>query len=303
MPGKSLNGKKFGGNVGVEQVIDGQVKPAQMGLGMELRTRARLYPEILGIPRSVYYQTNYINTTERSMGMPQSSGQDIYTRLTGTTGSALQISSSSASDAVALGGAITIYIDGIYIDGDKWLNRSTFSTPTTLTGQTAVQIGVLDDWYRINKIWVLTTGVINSNIGDLYISPMGTALTLGVPDSDILSSVIAGYSNSSGGFFSVATNQRFNYTKGNFWVASGKEIRFREHFYQDFRGSANTADMTYYEVGLYVGASTGYDYESAAPYSALTDIGMNVLLDSGSAQTAATMYVEYCLNDAMEVKL
>lgn len=268
-----------------------------MGLGLEARTRTKNFPQIVGIPRSIYYQTNNINTTERSYGMPENSSQNTYTRLTGTTGSALQISSSSVNDISGGTGAITIYIDGIYIKDGEWYERSTYSTPTTLNGQNAVQIGIDTDWYRINKIWVLTSGSGGTNAGDLYISPLNQALNLGVPTANILQSVIAGYSNSTGGFFSIASNRRFLYTKGNFWVATNKEIRIREFFYQDFNGSGNTDDMTRYEVGQYVGASVSYDYVGAAPYTGKTDIGLNIYTTTGSAN-AATYYVEYVLTDS-----
>lgn len=270
-----------------------------MGLGLEARTRTKNFPQIVGIPRSIYYQTNNIITTKRSFGMPTNSGINTYSRITGTTGSGLQISSSSVNDISGGIGAITIYIDGIYIKDGEWYERSTYSTPTTLNGQNAVQIGTDTDWYRINKIWVLTTGSNNTNVGDLYISPLNQALNLGVPTANILQSVIAGYSNSTGGFFSIASNRRFLYTKGNFWVATNKEIRIEEFFYQDFNGSGNTADMTRYEVGQYVGASVSYDYTGAAPYTGKTDIGLNIYTTQASAD-AATYYVEYVLTDSLK---
>ena len=274
-----------------------------MGLGMEMRARASRYPELIGIPRSVYYQTNNITTTLRSMGMPTGSLQNMYSRITGTSGSALQISSSNVNDTSAGSGAITIYIDGIFIDSNgDWFNRTTFSSPTTLNGQTAVQIGTLTDWYRINKIWVLTAGSGETNAGDLYISPNGQALTAGVPTAMTLCSVIAGYSNSTGGFFSTATAQRFNYTKGNFWIDEGKAIELHEFFYQSFSGSGNTADMVKYEVGIYPSISTSYDYTGAAPYTEKTDIGMEIRTTTGSAD-AASLYVEYVLTDDNRMNL
>jgi len=272
-------------------------RPAPMDLGLDSRLRPRDYKEIIGIPRSVYYQTDNITTTERSMGMPSGSAQDIYTRITGTSGSAIQVSSSSVNDAAAGTGALTIYIEGLYISpsGD-WCARSTFSSPTTLNGQTAVQIGTDTDWYRINKVWVLTTGSQNFNDGDLYISTNSQSLTLGVPDANTLQSVIANFSNSTGGFFSVASNQRFNYTKGNFWLDPSKAIRIHEHFYQSFTGSGDTADMTKYEVGLYASETSSFDYTGAAPYTEKTDIEITIETTTGTAD-AATYYVEYVLAD------
>ena len=290
-----------GNPVNTQSVINGVVTPAPMGLGMEMRTRAGLYPEILKSARSVYNQTNNITTTERSFGIPSGAAQNIYTRLTGTTGSGLQISSSSLADnGTTATGALTIYIEGLYISGNDWIERGTYSTPTTLNGRTAVQIGTDVDWYRINKIWVLTTGSGSKNAGDLYISPLGQALSLGVPTGNTLQAVIAGYGNSSGGFFSVASNQRFEYCKGNFWMDPAKAIRVHETFFQDFNGSANTADMTEYEVGLYPSETVSFDYTAAAPYTTKTDISLTIKTTTGSAD-AATYYVEYLLVDATKV--
>ena len=281
-----------------QEILNGSAptKLETMGLGMEMRARSSNYPEIVGVPRSVYYQTNNITTTERSFGMPTGSSQDVYSRLTGTSGSGLQISSTSANDTGAGTGALTIYIDGIFISNNDWFTRSTFSTPTTLTGQTAVQIGSLTDWYRINKIWVLTSGSNETNVGDLYISSNGQSTTAGVPDANVLSSVLAGYGNSSGGLFSVATDRTFNYTKGNFWMDPTKAIRVHEFFYQDFNGSADSADMTKYEVGTYPSQNGSFDYTGAAAYTQKTDIGLNIFTTSGTAD-ASTYYVEYVLTN------
>lgn len=285
----------------VGQVVDGQVKPAFIGNGLDMRVRSGLYPEISSSARSVHNQSNYINTTERTFGNPQNSGQDIYTRLTGTTGSALQISSTSASDAVAIGGAITIYIEGLVISngGNTWTEISTFSSPTTLTGQTASQIGSRTDWYRINKIWVLTAGALGFNVGDLYISPLGTTLTAGVPDSDILQAAIAGFSVSSGGFFSVASDRQFQFTFGNYWLDPAKDIVIHETFFQDFNGSGNTADMVRYEVGTYPSTTGHYSYEGAAPYTALTDIHLGVMTGNGTAVNCV-YYIEHIMMIASE---
>jgi hypothetical protein len=266
-----------------------------------MRVRSGLYPEISSSARSVHNQSNYINTTERTFGNPQNSGQNIYTRLTGTTGSALQISSTSASDAVAIGGAITIYIEGLVISngGNTWTEVSTFSSPTTLTGQTASQIGSRTDWYRINKIWVLTAGALGFNVGDLYISPLGQGTSGGVPTGNILQAAIAGFSSSSGGYFSVASDRQFQFTFGNYWLDPAKDIVIHETFFQDFNGSGNTADMVRYEVGTYPSTTGHYSYEGAAPYTSLTDIHLGVKTGNGTAVNCV-YYVEHIMMVASE---
>ncbi len=286
------------------EVFTSSTQLIPMGLGLEARTRSGNYAEMAQSARSIFNQSDNITTTERSFGMPTGSGQNIYFRPTGTTGTALQVSSSSASDTGAGTGAQKIYIEGMKISngGNTWTAFSTFSTPTTLNGQTAVQITTDTDFYRVNKIWVLEVGSGFVNAGEIYISPNGTTLTSGVPDDSIILGMIIGYSNSTGGCFAVASNRRFEYTKGNFWIDESKAIRIHEFFFQDFAGSGNTADMTKYEVGIYPSQSVSYDYTGAAPYTEKTDICLNIFTTTGSAD-AATYYVEYMLVDASAVNL
>ena len=133
------------------------------------------------------------------------------------------------------------------------------------------------------------------NAGDLYISPLGQGTTAGVPSAMILKAVFAGFNNSTGGFFSIPYGKRFNYTRGNFWVSENKDIVIREFFYQDFNGTGLTANMPYYRVGTYPGASNSYDYEGAAAYTGLTDIGVNIFTRVSSTTDGATLYVEYVM--------
>lgn len=291
---KTLGATSNSSPLKVESIINGKVAPALMGQGLDSRVRSGLYPEIHKSGRSVHNQHNSITTTERHFSMPAASGQNLFTRLTGTSGSALQISSTSALDTAASTGALTIYIEGLVASNsaNTWTEVSTFSTPTTMNGQTAVQIGSRTDWYRINKIWVLTTGSGNTNAGDIYISPNGTALTAGVPDSDILQAMIVGFSVSTGGFFSVATDRTFQFIIGNFYVDESKNIVIHECFYQSFAGSGNSADMTLYEVGNYPSVTGSFDYTGAAPYTALTDISLSTFTTTGTADKCV-YYVEY----------
>ena len=286
---------KRGKTVNTQSIVDGKIKPAFMGQGMDSRVRSGLYPEMAASGRSVHNQSAVVTTTERIFGNPSGSGQDIYTRLTGTTGVGLQISSTSVNDTAAGTGAQTIYIEGIKISnsGNTWTDFSTFSTPTSLNGQDPVQIGSDTDWYRINKIWVLTSGSGNKNDGDLYISPANTLLTAGVPDENVLQAMNSGYSVSSGGFFSVASNRQFQFIIGNFYVDESKAVIIHECFFQDFNGSGNTADMTQYEVGQYPLGSQSYDYTGAAPYTEKTDIYLGVHTDGGGGANNVCYYVEY----------
>lgn len=278
-----------------EPAFDGKAYYDIVNLGLQVRTRMGLMPEINRV-KSMYAQSKLINTTERSIGMPVGSSDNIVHRPTSVTG--IQVSSSSASDTTAGTGAISIYIEGIYKSGSDWLERGTYSTPTTLSGQTAAQIGALTDWWRINKIWVYDTGSNDTNVGDLYISPLGTTLTAGVPDDSTMGAVIAGYGNSTMGHFTVGSDFRFEYTKGNLWGDTTKNLIIHEFFYQDF----GNGKLNKYEVGLYPAVNTSYDYEGASPYTAKTDICLTVRTVSGTADIL-TYYIEYSITNANEVNL
>ena len=165
------------------------------------------------------------------------------------------------------------------------------------------QIGTQSDWYRVNKVWVNSSGVTGTNMGDIYISPLGANTTDGVPDANnTVGAILAGYGNSTSGLFSVATNRRFEYTNGNFWVDPSKDIALHEIFYQDFSGGGDTANMSKYEVGIYPSITTSFSYYGAAPYTAKTDIQVSCYTASGTADKL-TYYVEYALIDANAVNI
>lgn len=280
----SLNGFS---NSNVTKKVANQ-KLETMGLGLEIRTRKNNYPEVLK-SGSIYYQTNNITTTKRSFGMPIAISGSADNFILPATASAFQISSSSTNDNATGTGARTVYIEGLKKVNNKWLD---INETLTLDGINAVLTNSTD-WWRVNKMWVNTAGTGGENEGNIYISPAGQALTTGVPVINNIKSIIIGYNNSTGGFFSVGSGKKFQYVKGNFWVATNKEIRICECFYQDITGGNSPLR---YEVGEYVGASTSYDYTGAAPYTEKTDIGLQIHSTQGVA-SAATYYVEYILTD------
>ena len=259
----SLNGGKFN-----NYTKRSNIEPSG-GLGLELRTRAKAYKEMDGVARSIYYQSQYINTTERSFGMPQNSGQDIFTRL--STAGGLQVSSTSANDTSAGTGARSLYIQGILYNNGYWKQKT--SVVVNLNGQT--------------------------NEGDIYVSPLGQSTTLGVPDANIIHAVQAGYSNSTGGIYSVPYGMRWNYTYANYYSGSPQgsaTLVLHEYFYQDFNGTGDTDNMTKYEVGYYNsqnGTFGSFNATGGAPYTALTDILLNVFVTSGSTTIPKTAYIEY----------
>jgi len=209
-------------------------------LGILVRSRPNDYDEII-TTKSIYMQSNNITPVERSIGMPVSSNDNIFIRL--TTPSNLQITSTSVNDTSAGTGAQTIYIEGLIKINNSWIEAT---ESFTMNGQTPV-VSTIDNWWRVNKIWVNTSGSSEVNEGDIYVSPSGATTTAGIPAiGNTICAVIQGYSNSTSGTYSVGSNRLFQYTKGNFWIDPTKPIRVHEFFYQDFSGGD---DLTKYEVG------------------------------------------------------
>jgi hypothetical protein len=168
-----------------------------------IRARTNLYNDIT-IIRSIYMQTNNITTTERSIGMPANSNDNLFVWL--TTPSQIQITSTSANDTSVGTGAQTVYIEGLTNTNGFWAPATeTF----TMNGQTPVT-STITNWWRINKMWVNTSGSLQLNEGDIYISPNGAGTTAGVPAAtNTLAAMIATYANSTMGIFSVGSNQNF----------------------------------------------------------------------------------------------
>lgn len=276
--------------------INGVNTPATMGLGMELRSRLSSYPDVLR-SASVHSETDNISTTERSIGMPTNSGQNIYSLVTGTAGIALQISSSDTEDVGVTGaGCRTLYIQGVYIKDGEWYERT--SVGVTLDGTNPVQIGSETDWYGVNKIWCTRFGSTKVNAGDLYVAPLGTTSIAGVPSENICQAVIAGYSVSSGGYYFIPSGTIFHYVIGNFYNDESKAINIHEFFYQDIlEQSGDIDDMGKYEVGRYSTLSKSYDYRGAAGYTGKSIVALTCFTSTGAADNL-TYYVEYCLTKA-----
>ena len=228
-----------------------------MGLDLKPRVKTNLLPEINAVG-SLHLESNFINTTDRSFGMPQGSSEDVFSKL--QTRGAIQISSTSANDTVAGSRARRVSISGLHLDNNlDWLQ---ISEDLELDGQTPV-VSVGTTWWRINNIFVTECGVsgqINaSNEGDLYISPAGQSLTNGVPDANVIGAMLATFNNSSMGDFSIGTNEVMIFYRGNFWTSGNKDIVIREQYRQGFGGDGIN-DLMQYQVAQFPSVTTGFDY-------------------------------------------
>lgn len=106
----------------------------------------------------------------------------LYTYL--TSASTLYVSSSSANDTAGGTGAQNVTISGLDADYNE------VSITVDLSGQTGVQLGLANNWIRVNRGIVNTAGATGSNEGVIYVgieaAPVGgvpaipyTTITIG----------------------------------------------------------------------------------------------------------------------------
>lgn len=259
-------------------------------MGLESRIRSQRLSEIER-PFSIYMESELVTTTERSLGMPSGSGQNIF--LFKLTETALQFSSSSNLDNGTTGtGALTITVSGLTRIGGIWAD---ITEVITLTGTDPVSTSSTD-WWRINKIFVVTTGSNDTNVGDIYVSDVGQSTTIGVPDADIRSAVINGFGSSTCGIFSVKTGFRFNYTRGNTYTtaSSTKPAVIHETGWFDFNDSGGK--LSHYNVGfLGTAGPISYNFDGAAPYFQESDLDLRAFTETGT-NNSLVLYYEVMLS-------
>lgn len=268
------------------KTVTNKVRMELEGNGLRNRLRRGNLPEIIS-QGSLHTESKNITTTERSVGMPEDSPENLFYKL--PSAGQIQLSSSSINDTTGGTGAITVEVTGLKLDGDDWLDTSEI---ITLNGRTAVTSS-LTDWYRVNFLYVYTTGTSLFNEGDIYVSPAGQSLTNGIPDTNVIAACLSNFGASSMGDYSVGSNRLFHFVKGNFFIDSTKRIIFRERYRQDTTGDGI---LNEYQVGYYPVPSISYGYEGAGPYTAKTDILLTVFTGTGTA-TYANYYVEFALCD------
>lgn len=268
-----------------------EIKQHPLGMGIEARIRFDTSQEHER-PSSIYMESNYVNTVERSVGMPRGSNADIFTFK--LTPGQLQISSSSADDTDQGIGAEEVVIIGLKKVAGVW---SDVEARVTLDGHTPVAFGDAT-WWRINKIFVSSTGTSNKNQGDIYITDLGAATTNGVPDVgvDVRGAMLAGFSNSTMGIFSVKTGYRFLYTKGNIYTIANalNPAVIHETGWYNYDGITN-GKLTQYNVGfLGAGGPVSYNYDGSAPYFQESDLDFRAYTISGILESLV-YYNEYVL--------
>ena len=252
-------------------------------MGLDIRLRQDNYTALISVG-SLLGTSDYLNNVFRSIGMPATSNDDTFVRMSAR--GQIQISSTSANDTSAGTGARTVRVDGLLLDdNDDWISTSeTF----TLNGQTPVS-STGTTWYRINKMTLLTAGTSKKNEGEIYVSIDGAGTTGGIPDAgNTLGAMLTGFSTSSFLNYSVGSERAYVFNIGNFFFNIFNQITVRETFEQ---GGVN------YFVGYYTTGSTHYAYYGAGSYTAKTDVIVDIKSTNGVLQDEdiGSMYVEFAL--------
>ena len=261
-----------------------------LGMGMESRIRYATTTEYER-PSSVYMESNYINTVESSFGMPRLSNERIFSFK--LTPGQLQITSTSLQDDIGGTGVTSIRLIGLTKIGGVWAD---IEETIVMDGQTPV-LTASSDWWRINKIFGVTTGSSNFNVGDIYVTDAGAATTDGLPDVGVpvRGAMIAGFNNSTMGIFSVKTGYRFLYTKGNLYTVANANnpAVIHETGWYDYNDAGG--NLSQYNVG-YLGASgpVSYNYDGSAPYFQESDLDLRIFTVSGTL-SSTVYYNEYVL--------
>lgn len=269
------------GNFDEKNVYYSKIRKKIQDMGLDIRLRQNDYPELEFIG-SLHCETAYITSTLRSMGMPQGSTQNKFYKP--PSRGTFQISSTSINDTSAGTGARTIRISGLYEDDNgNWIQTT---ENITLNGQSAV-LTTRTNWIRINFMSVLTVGSTGSNQGAIYVSPSGTTLTSGLPNSNIISAIITNWNTSSMGDYSVPSNRAFVFLMGNFFFDTKKSITIRETY--------KVNNGITYQVGYYGTTNNSFNYFGASGYTAKSDIMLDIYIDTGTATNAGCYYLEYAL--------
>lgn len=116
--------------------------------------------------------------------------------------STLQITSDSNNDIEAGSGCNELIVVGI---GSDW---NVLKETVSMNG--ILGIDTINQFRFVNDIRCTSTGPSNQNIGNIFVSPSGTPLTLGVPDSDIHTVISPGIGNPRVLQYMVPDNFVFN---------------------------------------------------------------------------------------------
>lgn len=249
------------------------------GVGLDYKVNNKLKQFLTN--RSFFASTNPANpitTTQRHFGMPASSSQNLNTFASGLI--TLSIASTSALDTSAGTGARTMTIEGL----DENYREMPLET-ITLNGTTPVNSTA--QYFRINRMTVITAGSTRINQGDIFIGDSADTFTAGIPDTRVYCAMYLGESVSQYGTFSVPEGKKLHFIRGNYYIGATatKPVILCERFI--FNGII-------YGVGdLTLSTSISISFDGAAGYDPKSDHFWEISVDNQTV--TGVVYYEYSL--------
>ena len=249
------------------------------GVGLDYKVNKNLKKFLSN--RSFFASTNAANpitTTQRHFGMPASSSQNLNTFASGLV--TLSVASTSALDTSAGTGARTMTIEGL----DQNYKELPLET-ITLNGTTPVNSIV--QYFRINRLTVITAGSTQTNQGDIFIGDSADTFTAGIPDTRVYCAILAFESVSQYGTFSVPAGKRLHFIRGNYYIGATetRPVVLCERF---------ISNGIIYGVGdLTLSTSISISFDGAAGYDPKTDHFWEIFVDNQTV--TGVVYYEYSL--------
>ena len=178
---------------------------APLGVGLEYRTRRDIYPEY---SQGSIVVAGTFETIKKTVGTPINSV--VKLAIFPPSADTINIASTSTNDTSAGTGARTILIRGLDA------NWEPLTETITLTGQAPVT--TTNNFYRINKLVVLTVGSLGFNEGDIYVSTNTETFSSGIPQNILYYALISKQNLSTFGHFTVKAHHTMQYLKGNVYT-------------------------------------------------------------------------------------
>jgi hypothetical protein len=201
------------------------------------------------------------------------------------------IASSDANDTDTTGsGGRQVLIQYVAMangDDDTWESGS---VNVSLNGQTPVEISSTLRIIRINRMFLSSVGESQTNEGAITISTVNDHVD-GVPQTNIVNAIDAGYSFSAVSIFTTISHQRLYFTRGSYYTTGYSSRFLRNTQLSTFPYDSTTPNVNrtrWYVGDLMSTTGTGYNVSGSAPEFPCTDI--EFLVQATSSTINASIY-------------
>jgi hypothetical protein len=172
-------------------------------------------------------------------------------------------------------------------DDDTWESGS---VNVSLNGQTPVEISSTLRIIRINRMFLSSVGESQTNEGAITISTVNDHVD-GVPQTNIVNAIDAGYSFSAVSIFTTISHQRLYFTRGSYYTTGYSSRFLRNTQLSTFPYDSTTPNVNrtrWYVGDLMSTTGTGYNVSGSAPEFPCTDI--EFLVQATSSTINASIY-------------